>query len=163
MFNGSLVQSDVKIARMIGEYWRCDIQKGRAGYFNGNSKDYLERMSWPAVGTFTEASEAFLKGIRNISEYLAKPDPLVRIALPQIGRSLRRSCLTVGQRRRIARRLALAERRLMWGACVDRGKEVATSNEHKLKQTQALCTSLFAFQQSFTYVGSFHRRMDTVR
>ncbi len=40
------------------------------------------------------------------------------------------------------------------GACVDRGKEVATSNEHKLKQTQALCTSLFAFQQSSTYVGS---------
>ncbi len=79
VFNGSLVQSDVKIARMIGEYWRCDIQKGRAGYFNGNSKDYLERMSWPAVGTFTEASEAFLKGIRNISEYLAKPDPLVRM------------------------------------------------------------------------------------
>lgn len=113
VFNGSLVQSDVKIARMIGEYWRCDIQKGRAGYFNGNSKDYLERMRWPAVGTFTEASEAFLKVIRNISEYLAKPDPLVRIALPQIGRSLRRSCLTVGQRRRIARRMALAERRLM--------------------------------------------------
>lgn len=112
VFNASLVQRDVTIAKMIGDYWRNEIQEGRAGYFNCNSHTYVKRMKWPAVGCFTDASASFLAGIEHVSDYLAKPDPIVRVALPQITRTLRRSRLTTDQLRRIARRRALAERRM---------------------------------------------------
>ncbi len=119
VFNGSQVRSDVIIARMIGDHWHNEIQQGRAGYFNCNARKHLKRMKWPAVGSFTEANESFLVGMRHLSNYLAKPDTLVRVALPQISRRLRRSRLTDRQRRRIVQRKALAERRTMRLATVN--------------------------------------------
>lgn len=111
IFNGSKVNNDVEIGRRIGEHWRLQIQKGGSGYFNCNTREYQKGMKWPAMGSFTEANEAFEKGMKHLADYLTQSDPIVRMALPRVCKTLRRTKLTMKERKSQVRRALLKARR----------------------------------------------------
>lgn len=100
-FNGREVREDETIGRIIGEHWRQVITDGVGGYFNANTRGYKAQMEYCGIGTFTSMTEDFQVGVARMSEYLAKPDHLVRLAVPGLDRSVRRSYLDGWQRNRL--------------------------------------------------------------
>lgn len=103
LFNGREVREDETIGRIIGEHWRQVITCGVGGYFNTNTRAYKAQMEYCGIGTFTSMTEDFQQGVARIADYLAKPDHRVRLAVPCLDRSVRRSYLDGEQRDRLQR------------------------------------------------------------
>lgn len=108
LFNGAVVRRDVTIAKSIGEYWKSQITLGWGSYFNGNQRDHVARMKYPAVGTFCALDDDLVKGLTHIAYYVTKPDPVVKFALPSVSHFFRRGQLKSDQTHRSARRAARA-------------------------------------------------------
>ncbi|MBS0407255.1 MAG: inovirus-type Gp2 protein [Proteobacteria bacterium] len=103
LFNGREVREDETIGRIIGEHWRQVITDGVGGYFNTNTRAYKAQMEYCGIGTFTSMTDDFQEGVARIADYLAKPDHGVRLAVPGLDRSVRRSYLDGWQRDRLER------------------------------------------------------------
>lgn len=125
LFNGAVVRQDVTIAKAIGEYWKLQITHGWGSYFNANQRDHVAHMKYRAVGTFCALDDDFVEGLTHMANYLAKPDLVVKFALPNIGRVFRRGQLKADQTHRIARRAARAGRAQLSASDDTRGRSLA--------------------------------------
>lgn len=105
-FDGSAVRQDVSIAKHLGEHWKNNITQGAGIYFNANTREYKMRMKHCAVGIFKRNDVDSLVGAKEIAKYFAKKDPIVRLAVPQLTQTLRRSSLTHRQKAMLDKRLA---------------------------------------------------------
>lgn len=101
LFNGREVREDATIGRLIGDHWRQVITNGVGGYFNTNTQAYKATMEYCGIGTFTSMTEDFREGMARMADYLAKPDHGVRLAVPDLEHSVRRSYLNGWQRNRL--------------------------------------------------------------
>lgn len=89
--DGRVVRQDATIARHLGEVWVNSITKGVGIYFNANTPSYKSRMKNSAIGNFGKNDATFLLEAKDIARYFAKRDPIATMAIPGIGRTLRRS------------------------------------------------------------------------
>lgn len=112
-FDGSVVRQDITIAKRLGEHWKNTITQGAGIYFNANTLEYKVRMKHCAVGVFKRNDADFLVGAREIAKYFAKKDAIVRLAVPELTQTLRRSSLTFQQKSMLEKRLAHEERDAM--------------------------------------------------
>jgi len=103
-FNGDVARLDVVIAKAVGRIWVSMLPPDAGSFHNANDPHYLKTIKNVAVGTIYGASEIFDKGIRTISAYITKPDPIVLLVLPQLDRTFRRGYLTKEQKLRVLRR-----------------------------------------------------------
>lgn len=112
-FDGSAVRQDVTIAKHLGEHWKNTITQGAGIYFNANTLEYKVRMKYCAVGVFKRNDPDFLVGAKEIAKYFAKKDPIVRLAVPGLTQTLRRSSLTLPQKAMLEKRLTSEKRDTM--------------------------------------------------
>jgi len=106
--NGSEVRQDVVIARALGELWISIPPQGVGSYHNANAHHYKSRMQNIAVGIIYGESDSFDAGMYAIASYMAKSDPIVLLALPQLHRTIRHGALNGEQKLKMARRKNLA-------------------------------------------------------
>ncbi len=59
-----------------------------------------------AVGVFKMSDSEFLLGAKEIARYFAKKDPIVRLVVPTLTQTLRRSSLTLQQKAMLEKRYA---------------------------------------------------------
>lgn len=69
--NGHLAQSEVEIARRLGEHWRWVICEGQGRYWNCNAQEYWQR-GIGMINYFDGDKRRFL--INNVADYLTKTD-----------------------------------------------------------------------------------------
>lgn len=93
--DGSIVRQDTSIARHLGEHWKNTITLGAGIYFNANTAEYKMRMKHCAIGVFKRNDASFLLGVKEIAAYFAKGDPIVRMIVPGMTQTLRRSSPTI--------------------------------------------------------------------
>jgi hypothetical protein len=75
-YDGSKVQQDTNIARMIGEYWMNVITQGKGLYYNCNAdKGKYERCG---IGTINHYDTELIENLKLAAQYLAKPDDYLR-------------------------------------------------------------------------------------
>ncbi|QIL80756.1 inovirus Gp2 family protein [Diaphorobacter sp. HDW4A] len=103
-FDGSVVRQDVSIAKHLGKHWKNTITQGAGIYFNANTLKYKARMKHCAVGVFKRSDANFLIGAKEIAKYFAKKDPIVRLAVPGLTQTLRRSSPTLQQKAMLEKR-----------------------------------------------------------
>lgn len=83
--DGSKVQEDVTIARIIGERWNNEITEGKGLYFNCNAKKSGYRSC--GIGMVSHWDAAMLEGLRKAALYMTKPDFYIRMVTPDGGRT----------------------------------------------------------------------------
>ncbi|MDH0373716.1 inovirus Gp2 family protein [Comamonas aquatica] len=104
IMNGSNLKRDVNVARSLGHYWVKDVVPGIGRYFNCNEKTHQEKYKWRAVGTFTKMDEEFQNGVKAMSAYVTKPDPLPRLVVHGLKKRFRKGELNERQKERVRRR-----------------------------------------------------------
>lgn len=104
IMNGSNLERDVKVARSLGHHWVKDVVPGIGRYFNCNEKTHQEKYKWRAVGTFTKMDEEFQNGVKAMSAYVTKPDPLPRLVVHGLKKKFRKGELNERQKERVRRR-----------------------------------------------------------
>lgn len=104
IMNGSNLKRDVNVARSLGHYWVKDVVPGIGRYFNCNEKTHQEKYKWRAVGTFTKMDEEFQNGVKAMSAYVTKPDPLPRLVVHGLKKKFRKGELNERQKERVRRR-----------------------------------------------------------
>lgn len=104
IMNGSNLERDGKIARSLGHHWVKDVVPGIGRYFNCNEKTHQEKYKWRAVGTFTKMDEEFQNGVKAMSAYVTKPDPLPRLVVHGLKKKFRKGELNERQKERVRRR-----------------------------------------------------------
>ncbi|MGU3625911.1 hypothetical protein [Comamonas sp. C24C] len=104
IMNGSNLERDVKVARRLGHHWVKDVVPGIGRYFNCNEKTHREKYKWRAVGTFTKMDEEFRNGVKAMSAYVTKPDPLPRLVVHGLKKKFRKGELNERQKERVRRR-----------------------------------------------------------
>lgn len=95
--NGSMVRCDSSIGRLLGEHWNNQVTQGTGRYFNCNSPTHLRWLKLLgnpiAVGTFTGKEPEFEKLMKQGLRYLAKPDPCMFLAMPEMKKTFRRGLI----------------------------------------------------------------------
>lgn len=104
VFNGSNLRRDVNVARSLGHHWVKDVVPGIGRYFNCNEKKHQEKYKWRAVGTFTQIDEEFQNGVKAMSAYVTKPDPLPRLVVHGLRRTFRKGDINSKKKARVMRR-----------------------------------------------------------
>lgn len=104
IMNGSNLERDVKVARSLGHHWVKDVVPGIGRYFNCNEKIHQEKYKWRAVGTFTKMDEEFQNGVKAMSAYVTKPDPLPRLVVHGLKKKFRKGELNERKKERVRRR-----------------------------------------------------------
>lgn len=104
IMNGSNLERDVNVARSLGHHWVKDVVPGIGRYFNCNEKTHQEKYKWRAVGTFTKMDEEFQNGVKAMSAYVTKPDPLPRLVVHGLKKKFRKGELNERQKERVKRR-----------------------------------------------------------
>ena len=92
-FDGSAVQQDITIARMIGEYWVNVITQDRDLYYNCNArKEKYERCG---IGIINHHDMQLIANLKLAAQYLAKPDEYINAFMTDIdiGRTFGRGTL----------------------------------------------------------------------
>lgn len=84
--DGSKVQEDVTIMKMLGEHWKSKITEGTGAFFNCNAKK--ESYRFCSIGMIKHDNPAIWEGLENIAAYLTKPDYYVRLNMPGNDRAL---------------------------------------------------------------------------
>jgi hypothetical protein len=90
-YDGSQVQQDVTIGRMIGEYWVNNITQGRGRAYNCNAKK--EKYDRCGIGMINHYDIQLIKYLKEeAASYLAKPDEYISAFMKdmKIGRSFGR-------------------------------------------------------------------------
>jgi len=88
-FNGAHVREDVVIAKMIGEYWRDVVTKGRGIYYNCNAdKGHYKRCG---IGMMKHDDVEMREGLHDALRYITKSDAYMKL---QVGKR----CLGRGER-----------------------------------------------------------------
>ncbi|PIG09773.1 inovirus-type Gp2 protein [Comamonas sp. 26] len=104
VLNGSNLKRDVNVARSLGHHWVKDVVPCIGRYFNCNEKKHQEKYKWRAVGTFTKMDEEFQSGVKAMSVYVTKPDPLPRLVVHGLKKKFRKGELNERQKERVRRR-----------------------------------------------------------
>lgn len=104
IMNGSNLKRDMNVARSLGHHWVKDVVPGIGRYFNCNEKKHQEKYKWTAVGTFTKMDEEFQNGVKAMSAYVTKPDPLPRLVVHGLDRTFRKGELSSKKKERVRRR-----------------------------------------------------------
>lgn len=104
IMNGSKLERDVKVARSLGHHWVKDVVPGIGRYFNCNEKTHQEKYKWRAVGTFTKMDEEFQNGLKAMSAYVTKPDPLPRLVVHGLKKQFRKGEINERKKERVRRR-----------------------------------------------------------
>lgn len=104
IMNGSNLKRDMNVARSLGHHWVKDVVPGIGRYFNCNEKKHQEKYRWRAVGTFTKMDEEFPNGVKAMSAYVTKPDPLPRLVVHGLDRTFRKGELSSKKKERVRRR-----------------------------------------------------------
>lgn len=104
VLNGSNLKRDVNVARSLGHHWVKDVVPGIGRYFNCNEKTHQEKYKWRAVGTFTKMDEEFQNGVKAMSAYVTKPDPLPRLVVHGLNRTFRKGEINSKKKARVMRR-----------------------------------------------------------
>ena len=104
VLNGSNLKRDVNVARSLGHHWAKDVVPGIGRYFNCNEKKHQEKYKWRAVGTFTKMDEEYQNGVKAMSAYVTKPDPLPRLVVHGLKKKFRKGELNERQKERVRRR-----------------------------------------------------------
>ncbi|MGJ0485190.1 MAG: YagK/YfjJ domain-containing protein [Methylomicrobium sp.] len=89
--DASKIREDVTLGRMIGEYWRQTITRGRGRYYNCNA--HPERYKELGIGIVNADDILLRKGLEKAAAYLFKPDMYARIEVPNKGRSFGRGVI----------------------------------------------------------------------
>lgn len=88
-FNGAHVREDVVIAKMIGEYWRDVVTKGRGIYYNCNAdKGHYKRCG---IGMMKHDNVEMREGLHDALRYITKSDAYMKL---QVGKR----CMGKGER-----------------------------------------------------------------
>lgn len=104
IMNGSNIEHDVKVARSLGHHWVKDVVPGIGRYFNCNEKKHQEKYKWRVVGTFTKMDEEFQNGVKAMSAYVTKPDPLPRLVVHGLKKKFRKGEINERKKERVRRR-----------------------------------------------------------
>ena len=108
-FNGDIVRQDTTIALHIGEHLKHVITGEAGGYFNCNTSECkrdMELKQQCCIGVFSIVNQNFLAGLRKVINYFAERNPIVRLAISELDRTLRRSYLSQKEKGTLARKLA---------------------------------------------------------
>jgi hypothetical protein len=94
-YDGSQVQQDVTIGRMIGEYWVNVITQGRGLYYNCNA--YKDDYQYCGIGMINHYDMQLIVNLKLAAQYLAKPDDYMTAYMQnmEIGRTFGRGILRV--------------------------------------------------------------------
>ncbi len=84
-FDGSKVREDVTYAKMIGEYWKSSITKGKGLYYNCNAvkSTYVKC----GIGLFTYRDNDKMQGLYEAVRYLTLTDKFIKIKMNGIRRT----------------------------------------------------------------------------
>jgi hypothetical protein len=83
LLDGSKVQQDVNIAKMIGEYWQTTIAKGKGQYFHYNAdKGEHQNLGIGMINNFDTKRRAELE---KVAGYFTKADYYLRLKTPDKG------------------------------------------------------------------------------
>lgn len=84
-FDGSKVREDVTYAKMIGEYWKSSITKGKGLYYNCNAvkSTYVKC----GIGLFTYRDQDKMQGLDEAVKYLTLTDKFIKIKMSGIRRT----------------------------------------------------------------------------
>lgn len=104
IFNASNLMNDVNVARSLGHHWVKDVVPGIGRYFNCNEKKYCERYEWRSVGNFIKIDEEFQNGLKAMSDYVTKPDPLPRVVVHGLKKQFRKGEINDRKKERVRRR-----------------------------------------------------------
>lgn len=108
-YDGSAVQQDITIARMIGEYWVNVITQGRGLYYNCNA--YKDQYNYCGIGEINWNDFGLIANLKLAAQYLAKPDEYISVFMKDIdigrtfGRSIEREKIETRGRPRIRTQL----------------------------------------------------------
>ncbi|KGH12943.1 inovirus-type Gp2 protein [Comamonas thiooxydans] len=104
VMNGSNLRRDVNVARSLGHHWVKDVVPGIGRYFNCNEKQHQKKYKWRSVGDFVKMDEDFQNGIKAMSAYVTKPDPLPRLVVHGLKRTFRKGEINSKKKARVMRR-----------------------------------------------------------
>lgn len=104
IFNASSLMNDVNVARRLGHHWVKDVVPGIGRYFNCNEKKHCERYEWRSVGNFIKIDEEFQNGLKAMSDYVTKPDPLPRVVVHGLKKQFRKGEINDRKKERVRRR-----------------------------------------------------------
>lgn len=104
IFNASHLMNDVNVARILGHHWVKDVVPGIGRYFNCNEKKHCERYVWKSVGNFIKIDEVFQNGLKVMSDYVTKPDPLPRVVVHGLKKQFRKGEINDRKKERVRRR-----------------------------------------------------------
>lgn len=104
IFNGSNLRRDVNVARSLGHHWVKDVVPIIGRYFNCNEKQHQKKYKWRSVGDFVKMDEDFQNGVKAMSAYVTKPDPLPRIVVHGLKRTFRKGEINSKKKARMMRR-----------------------------------------------------------
>ncbi len=104
VLNGSNLRRDVNVARSLGHHWVKDVVPIIGRYFNCNEKQHRKKYKWRSVGDFVKMDEDFKNGVKAMSAYVTKPDPLPRIVVHGLNRTFRKGEINSKKKARVMRR-----------------------------------------------------------
>ena len=104
VLNGSNLRRDVSVARSLGHHWVKDVVPIIGRYFNCNEKQHQKKYKWRSVGDFVKMDEDFKNGVKAMSAYVTKPDPLPRIVVHGLSRTFRKGEINSKKKARVIRR-----------------------------------------------------------
>ena len=92
-YDGSAVQQDITISRLIGEYWVNVITQGRGLYYNCNA--HKEEYKYCGIGMINWNNFELIANLKLAAQYLAKPDEYISAFMTDIdiGRTFGRGTL----------------------------------------------------------------------
>ncbi|MGE6323324.1 YagK/YfjJ domain-containing protein [Pseudomonas oryzihabitans] len=81
-FDANVVQSDVLIGMLIGQYWQKEVTGGKGVYYNCNA--YKEKYPSSFLGKMHYSDRAAQEGLDRFLKYITVEDDLLRLSLPHI-------------------------------------------------------------------------------
>ena len=81
-YDGSKVQQDITIAKMIGQYWENNITQGRGRAYNCNA--HKDKYKHCGIGMINWNNFELIANLKLAAQYLAKPDEYISTFMTDI-------------------------------------------------------------------------------